>query len=125
MILTGKGSVTRTIVLEQKYYEMALALINEKTGGKKSELLFPGRFGEKLITRKTGWSILKVAAKRAKLSEKVSPHWLRHSHATLALESGDDLRLIQATFGHNKAISTTVKYTKVALDKSSGMDLEL
>jgi site-specific recombinase XerD len=39
----------------------------------------------------------------------VRPHWLRHAHATHALERGAPLHLVQATLGH-ASVATTSKY---------------
>jgi len=44
--------------------------------------------------------IVQAAAKRAGLEAHVSPHWLRHSHATHALERGAPIHLVAATLGH-------------------------
>ena len=45
-------------------------------------------------------------------AEKVSPHWLRHAHATHALDKGAPLRLVQATLGH-ASLDTTSKYLHI------------
>ena len=53
--------------------------------------------------------IVQAAAKRAGLEARVSPHWLRHSHATHALERGAPIHLVAATFGH-ASVATTGTY---------------
>ena len=60
--------------------------------------LFPGMVAgwraDKPITPKVLWEACVVAAQRAGLRTRVSPHLLRHSYATHLLESGADLRTI-------------------------------
>ncbi len=65
--------------------------------------------------------IVKRAAAKAELAqaEKVSPHWLRHAHATHALDKGAPLRLVQATLGH-ASLDTTSKYLHIRPSESSG-----
>jgi site-specific recombinase XerD len=53
--------------------------------------------------------IVTKAAQRAGVEGKVSPHWLRHSHATHALERGAPIHLVQATLGH-ASVATTGRY---------------
>ncbi len=63
--------------------------------------------------------IVKRAALRAKLSVAPSPHWLRHTSATHAIEAGAPIHVVQRTLGH-ESISTTGKYLDIRPKESVG-----
>ncbi len=84
---------------------LAIGHVSPDRGGP----LFIGDRGRRLA-RQQGFGIVKAAARTAGLSDRISPHTLRHSFATHLLEGGADLRIVQELLGH-ASISTTQLYT--------------
>jgi integrase/recombinase XerD len=74
------------------------------------------------LGRKQVWRIVKNAAERVGIDVNVSPHWLRHSHASHSLDKGAPLSLVKETLGHS-SIAITEKYLHAKPDDSSGMYL--
>ena len=77
-----------------------------------AEALFVSTRGRRL-SRQAGWTVVHTHAVAAGLSDKVTPHVLRHSFATHLLEHGADVRVVQELLGH-ASITTTQIYTKVS-----------
>lgn len=68
--------------------------------------------------------IVSAAVERAGMEEPVSPHWLRHSHATHAERRGARLSLIQKTLRHASP-ATTGRYLHANPSESSALHLGL
>lgn len=58
------------------------------------------------------------------LGKRVSPHWLRHAHASHALDRGAPTHLVQTTLGH-ASLATTGRYAHARPGLSSGSYLPL
>ena len=103
----AKGDRERVIFLHDK---ITKAL--EDNGLKKEGFILLSERGD-LYDERTVQEIVKNAARKARVSKKVTPHTLRHSFATHLLEAGADIRYIQSLLGH-KNLQTTQIYTHVA-----------
>jgi len=52
--------------------------------------------------------VIKIAANRAQIDKRVTPHVLRHCFATHLLESGADIRTVQELMGHANVETTKI-----------------
>jgi integrase/recombinase XerD len=117
----GKGGKTRSVLIPQHIYDeiMSLRPVNVS-------LEDPIFSTDRLVGRTTTWNMkprrieymVRAAADRVGIGKPVSPHWLRHSHATHALESGAPIHLVSRTLGHS-SISVTESYLHVRPNESS------
>jgi integrase/recombinase XerD len=73
------------------------------------DYLFHGKDKSIPLTRMQTFRIIKSAAKKGKGDPLPSPHWLRHSSATHAIENGAPIHVVQHSLGH-ASINTTGKF---------------
>ena len=113
----GKRGKTRHLTLKK---ELAIELIEFRGDAEANAPIFNSATDNHLAPAHIH-RIVKRAAAKAQLpsAEKVSPHWLRHAHATHALAQGAPLRLVQSTLGH-ASLDTTSKYLHIRPSESSG-----
>ena len=52
--------------------------------------------------------LIKEIANKAKIAQKVTPHILRHTFATLALQKGISLAAVQKILGHDRLTTTAI-----------------
>lgn len=106
----GKGSKYRYIPIYPELENELKEYINVYRSHLKSSvgsfLLFPG------IRRENFWKVLNKHALNVGIEKKIHPHLFRHSTATLLLENGADIRMVQEILGH-ASIKTTEIYTHV------------
>jgi len=112
----GKGGKTRTVLLRPKVWLQLLSLRGE---AQAVDPIFPSRNGGGPLDPSQVRRIVYAAAKKAGLEQKVSPHWMRHAHASHALDRSAPIHLVQATLGH-ASISTTGRYLHARPNASSG-----
>lgn len=105
----GKGGKERLVPMS----EDAIKLIEAHTPGKV--YLFEAFEGVQLAEVNLG-KLVRRLAKGAGITQRVTPHTLRHSRATHLLNAGVDLRHIQELLGH-ASIETTQHYTHVAKEQ--------
>jgi integrase/recombinase XerC len=120
LIVTGKRMKTRIVPLLPKVREAIDRYVRLcPYGSAKDQPLFRGARGGPLRGE-----IIRRAVRRARaglgLSERTTPHALRHSFATHLLGRGADLRSLQELLGH-ASLSSTQIYT--AVDTAHLMDV--
>lgn len=101
----GKGGKTRHILLTATITKELAAL---RGAAADDEPVFRSRTGKPLKARDIR-SVIYGAAKAAGITAGVSPHWLRHAHASHALDRGAPIHLVQQDLGH-ASVGTTSKY---------------
>jgi site-specific recombinase XerD len=106
----GKGRKDRYVMLSQNLLDLLRAYWKV---ARPADLLFPGRYPNRPITREAINQVCLKATKAARLNKKVTARALRHCFATHLLEAGANIRVIQTLLGH-RSLSTTARYTHVS-----------
>ncbi|MGA0604204.1 tyrosine recombinase XerC [Caulobacter sp. KR2-114] len=110
--ITGKGGKTRLVPLLPAVREAVDAYLRlQPFVLAPDEPLFRAPRGGPLSPRHVQATVQRLRG-RLGLSERATPHALRHSFATHLLGAGADLRSIQELLGH-ASLSTTQRYTAV------------
>ena len=118
----GKGSKERLVPIGRQ----ALSALEAWLGSEGRNAMAPARWARRVdaeavfistrgrrMSRQAVWQVVRTAAVKVKLEDRVTPHVLRHSCATHLLEHGADIRVVQELLGH-ATITTTQVYTKVS-----------
>jgi integrase/recombinase XerD len=121
-VANGKGSKERLVPVGR----LALAALQAWLGPNGRQAMAPLRWARRsdaeaifistrgrAMSRQAVWQVVRAAAVKVKLEDRVSPHVLRHSCATHLLEHGADIRVVQELLGH-ATITTTQVYTRVS-----------
>ena len=117
MIRRGKGKKDRVVPIGER----ALAWIDKYqqevrprlVAGEDEGRLFLTKDGEVFTTSRMS-QLVSAYIERANIGKKGSCHLFRHTMATLMLENGADIRIIQEILGH-ASVETTQVYTQVSI----------
>lgn len=100
-----KGGRAREIKVPEQLWKIIAEYTKSLSGGMEPSgtlKLFP-------ITTRQIERIIRKAGEKSGITKKLTPHWLRHTNATLALLGGASLQQVQETLGHAH-INTTQRY---------------
>lgn len=120
VIVSGKRGKERNVQVSPSMWADVLLLRGEAVPD--SPVFLSARGGS--LTASQVWRIVRSAATAAGIGGNVSPHWLRHSHASHAIDRGAPIPLVRDTLGH-ASIATTNIYVHARSGESSGRYLAL
>lgn len=116
MRVLGKGNKERQLYLNEACQDALSAYLairpEPKDEPRHKDALFLSRNHTRLTTRSVE-NIVQRAVTQAGLDPRYSPHKLRHTAATLMMNSGVDVRTIQDVLGHEN-LGTTQIYTHIS-----------
>ena len=114
LTIRGKGDKLRIVFLSDRAKKALKNYLAKR--GDAEEMLFISLTKNSKITGRiiprTIQRLVNYYARKAGISERVTPHQLRHQFATDLLMNGADLRSVQSLLGHSN-ISTTQIYTHI------------
>ena len=110
----GKGEKTRHVLLSAETWR---ELVQLRGSAGEDDAVFESQKGG-CLSRVQVWNIVSQAADRAGIEKNVSPHWMRHAHASHALDRGAPVHLVKDTLGH-ASLATTSQYAHARPGDSS------
>lgn len=118
LAVRGKGQKQRYVTLSERITKALNALRPKDNSGH----IFTSRKGAGRLSEVQVHRIVKAAAQAAGINADASAHWLRHAHASHALDRGASVVTVRDTLGH-ASIATTNKYLHSKRNESSALHL--
>ena len=111
----GKGNRQRLVsIAQQDVIDVLTYYVNERRKRNHNQPeLFINRRGSRLTPDSVRLALRQYLAECG-ISKRITPHYFRHTAATLLLDAGVDIRIIQELLGH-RSIVTTQRYTHVSI----------
>ena len=125
VLVYGKGGKTRAVKLPIGLWQELQSLRGDAT---LEEPVFTSRKQNGHLSQLQVNRIVKAAAQRVPgleptIAKAISPHWLRHAHASHAMDRGAPIHLVKETLGHAN-IATTGRYLHARPTDSSSLYLD-
>ena len=111
LVILGKGRKERVIPMLPEVRASVERYAALRPDTEATDALFVSRRGNPMSAREAQ-ALMQRLRSALGLSERATPHALRHSFATHLLDGGADLRSVQELLGH-ASLSTTQTYTQV------------
>lgn len=118
--VVGKGGKVRQVMLPEI---ASAALLTYRADAPATAPVFPSRKGGGHLTPRAVNHMLDVAGQAAGINPALSAHWLRHAHASHALQRGATIAEVKETLGHAN-VATTSAYLHARPENSSGRVLD-
>lgn len=115
ILIHGKGRKQRLIYISSPITWERLKLLIKERRQADNQHLFVNRYGQQISIHGIE-DIYQKYLKKAQISTKSTPHYLRHTFATNLLANGADLRSVQEILGH-ASVATTQIYTEVTTNR--------
>lgn len=107
--LHRKGGEVHVLPLADSAREALKAYLKQRRGRPRTRALFISCRNQR-ISPGTVWHLVKGYLRKAHIKANgIGPHALRHTFATLLLNRGENLRVIQILMNH-KSLATTARY---------------
>jgi len=120
----GKGSKQRYVLISKSMLD-ELRTLDGQVGSDR--YVFQSRKSKSGVFPMDASQVDRIvleAARRAGIDGNVSPHWLRHSNASHALDNGCPIHIVQQSLGHASLVTTT-RYAHVKPGNGSSQYIKI
>jgi integrase/recombinase XerD len=118
----GKGQKTRIVPVSKATFQALMMLKSADAGNPlgADKYVFASQRAERLTTN----AVYRIVRKAGQMCgiPSLSPHWLRHAHASHALERGASVAIVRDTLGHS-SLAITNRYLHARPNDSSAFYL--